>query len=134
MTSVSSSVGYRVFPNGFAGENQDMVSDYCDGVLVQLSSTTLQHLVLARWVQLPSLIHLLTRPLLHPQHTLKRPLLLPQPSLHPLTHPQTPTATPSSATQIRLLKACLGDSDGKTSDNVDSYNWDTGTTSMTDVD
>ena len=49
MTDVSPSVAYHVFPNGFAGENQDIVSDYCDGVLVQLSSTTLNHLVLARW-------------------------------------------------------------------------------------
>jgi hypothetical protein len=31
-----------------------------------------------------------------------------------------------TTTEIKLLKKCLGDSNGVTSDNVDVYNWDTG--------
>ena len=84
MTQVSSSVAYKVFPNGFAGETQDMVSNYCDGVLVQLSTTGINQIVL------------------------------------------------SSNTQARMLKRCLGDSDGNMADNVDVYNWDTGFTAFSD--
>lgn len=38
MTHQSASMGYAVFPNGFAGDDIDMVSDYCSGVLVRMSA------------------------------------------------------------------------------------------------
>ena len=38
--ATTSSLGYAVYPNGYAGENTDVVPDLCTGVLVTLDSAT----------------------------------------------------------------------------------------------
>ena len=38
--TTGSTVGYAVYSNGFAGEDTDYVSDYCQGVLVSLQTST----------------------------------------------------------------------------------------------
>ena len=74
-----STVSASVYPNGFAGENNDYVTDYCKGVIVQLQTGVMYH-----------------------------------------------TLTTQSDYATKLLKRCLGDSDGKNGNNVDVYNWDYG--------
>lgn len=76
-----SSVGYAVYPNGYAGEDTDYVNDLCEGLLVSLKSSGLFH------------------------------------TLSFLTN---------SASQMKLLKTCLGDSDGNPANNIEVYNWDYG--------
>ena len=76
-----STVGYAVYPNGYAGESTDYVNDFCAGVQVSLSATANFHV-----------LSFLT----------------------------------NSLAQSKLLKACLGDSNGDSTDNVEVYNWDYG--------
>ena len=82
--ALGSSVGYAVYPNGYAGENTDYVSDYCSGVQVSLANSSTAV----------------------PFHTLN--------------------FLSNSAAQMKLLKNCLGDSNGNSADNVEVYNWDYG--------
>ena len=81
-----SSIGYAVYPNGYAGENTDYVHDLCEGVQVNLATSTGTSFF----------------------HTLHFP------------------TTSNSASQTKLLKTCLGDSNGDSTDNVEVYNWDYG--------
>jgi len=79
--SMPSTLGWHVFPNGFAGENVDYVSDECFGVLASIGSDSVS-----------------------------------------ATHWLTGMDAPS----MKRLKACLGDSNGVTTDNIETYNWDYG--------
>jgi hypothetical protein len=75
----TSTLGWHIYPNGFIGENVDLVPDLCEDVTVTLATGS-------------------------PYHTL---------------------TLPDTATE-KLFKKCLGDSDGDTTNNVDTYDWDYG--------
>jgi hypothetical protein len=75
----TSTLGWHIYPNGFIGEDVDMVPDLCEDVTVTLVADTAYH------------------------------------TLGGLTTAST-----------KLLKKCLGDGDGNTANNVDTYDWDTG--------
>lgn len=77
----TSTLGWNIYPNGFIGEEVDMVSDRCFGVTVTLAYVSGQG-----------------------THYLDG-----------LTSDET-----------KLLKTCLGDSNGNPADNVEVYNWDYG--------
>ena len=88
---VGSTVGYAVYPNGYAGEVTDYVNDFCEGVQVSVTTSTSTSFF----------------------HTL--------------------TFSTNSVSQIKLLKTCLGDSDGNAADNVEVYNWDYGANALGSV-
>jgi hypothetical protein len=79
----TSTLGWHIYPNGFIGEDVDMVPDLCEDVLVTLS-------VGSAGVYFHKLGGLTTA-------------------------------------SAKLLKKCLGDSDGNSANNVDTYDWDYGT-------
>lgn len=74
-----STLGWHIYPNGFIGEDVDLVPDRCEDVTVTLVAGTTTHY------------------------------------LDGLTTAET-----------KLLKKCLGDGNGDSSDNVDVYDWDYG--------
>jgi hypothetical protein len=78
-SETTSTLGWHIYPNGFIGENVDMVPDRCEDVLVTLDISSPYHIL-----------------------------------------------TGLSTAEEKLLMACLGDSNGDASDNVDVYNWDLG--------
>ena len=80
-----STLGWKVFANGFTGEDVDYVPDLCEDVLVTLSSSDAT--ISAQFYHY----------------------------LDGLT-----------AAEAKLLKICLGDSNGNSADNVETYNWDYG--------
>lgn len=81
-SETTSTLGWHIYPNGFHGEDVDMVNDYCSGVTV-----TLGYVSTANTHYLSGL----------------------------------------DVSETKLLKKCLGDADGDSSDNVEVYNWDYGT-------
>ena len=80
----SDTLGWKVFSNGYHGEDVDFVSDRCYGV-----TATIQAGVSGSGYQ--------------------------------------PTLSGLTTAEISLLKACLGDADGDSSNNVEVQNWDYGT-------
>lgn len=79
----TSTLGWQIYPNGFIGENVDMVPTQCEGVLVTLGSSD-------------------------------------------ASTEYTHYLTGLTSAEERLLKICLGDSNGDSSDNVEVYDWDYG--------
>lgn len=77
----TSTLGWHIYPNGFIGENVDMVPDLCEDVTVTLNIDSTNN-------------------------------------VHYLGGLDTATT--------KLLKKCLGDSNGDSSDNTDVYDWDYG--------
>ena len=77
--SMPSTLGWHIFPNGFAGEDIDYVNDECVGVLASLSSGGTTHYLAGL-----------------------------------------------DSFETKRLMACLGDSNGVDSDNINTYNWDYG--------
>jgi len=82
-----STLGWKVFANGFTGENVDYVPDLCEDVLVTLSSSDIFANVATQTYHFLSGL---------------------------------------SDKEAKLLKICLGDSNGNSGDNVETYNWDYG--------
>mmetsp|Transcript_8611 Transcript_8611/g.14308 ORF Transcript_8611/g.14308 Transcript_8611/m.14308 type:complete len:741 (-) Transcript_8611:146-2368(-) len=79
-SEVSSTLGWHIYPNGFIGEDVDLVPDRCEDVTVTLNADTTTHYLGGLDVA-----------------------------------------------ETKLLKKCLGDSNGDTTDNEDVYDWDKGT-------
>eukprot|EP01032_Pedospumella_encystans_P011444 gene11444-13303_t len=77
-----STLDWAIYPNGFIGENVDMVPDLCEDVMVTLISDTDYHMLGG-----------------------------------------------ISAAEAKLLKKCLGDGNGDSTDNTDVYDWDLGSLS-----
>jgi hypothetical protein len=77
---VASTLGWHIYPNGFIGEETDMVPDLCEDVTVTLVAGTTTHYL-----------------------------------------------DGIDTTEAKLLKKCLGDGNGDTTDNTDVYDWDYGT-------
>mmetsp|Transcript_25885 Transcript_25885/g.57316 ORF Transcript_25885/g.57316 Transcript_25885/m.57316 type:complete len:736 (+) Transcript_25885:55-2262(+) len=77
---IASTLGWHIYPNGFIGEETDMVPDLCEDVTVTLVVGG-------------------------PYHSLGG----------------------ISVTEAKLLKKCLGDTNGDATDNVEVYDWDYGT-------
>jgi len=96
---VVSTLGVHVFANGFTGENTDFVPDLCQGVSV----TLIPYAGITKQLNGPD------------ASTTNYRLQL-----------SDSTDTITNTAQTKLLKACLGDSDGNINDNVDVYNWDYG--------
>lgn len=93
-TETVSTLGWHIYPNGFIGENDDLVPDLCEGVLVKMTAGA----AAADYTALDVL-------------------------------------TTQNTQQDKLLKKCLGDSDGMAStfliqdgvaSNTDIYGWDYG--------
>jgi len=77
-----STLDWAIYPNGFIGENVDMVPDICEDVMVTLVTGDKYH-----------------------------------------------TLGGISAAEAKLLKKCLGDGNGDSTDNTDVYDWDLGSLS-----
>lgn len=78
----ASTLAWKIYPNGFIGENVDLVPDLCEDVLVTLTAANDYHVL---------------------------------------------NVYQNDAAAIKLLKICLGDSDGDSTNNVaEVYNWDYG--------
>lgn len=77
---LSPTLGWHIYPNGFTGEDTDMVADRCEDVTVTLNAGTTTH-------YLGGL----------------------------------------DTAETKLLKKCLGDVNGVSTDNIEVYDWDYGT-------
>jgi len=98
-----STLAWHIYSNGFTGEDDDLVPDECSGVLVKLLNTGSVRAVYNDDAT-PGTQSTTVSNGIYTTHSL----------------------VIDDASQVKLLKICLGDSDGDSTNNVEVYNWDYG--------
>jgi len=97
----TSTLAWHIYANGFTGEDEDLVPDWCEGVLVNIQMDA-------------------TRNYYYLGGNIVKGLGGTESAGH-----ETDSLQPQ---MMKKLKMCLGDSDGDDTNNVDVYNWDHGDT------